>query len=113
MMSAENRNLVDFAERLHDLMEEYGISASEAESMLHRVSREDAHQRIIAECEENPFACYSARIGAGVISTASLGMAFEPEEKYENPDGSPLVLDTDILGKKRQGRVIPGPFAVL
>lgn len=53
MMSAENRNLVDFAERLHDLMEEYGISASEAESMLHRVSREDAHQRIIAECEEN------------------------------------------------------------
>ena len=66
-----------------------------------------------AECEENPFACYSARIGAGVISTANLGMAFEPEEKYENPDGSPLVLDTDILGKKRQGRVIPGPFAVL
>ena len=69
--------------------------------------------QINAEWEENPFACYSARIGAGVISTANLGMAFEPEEKYENPDGSPLVMDTDILGKKRQGRVIPGPFAML
>ena len=37
-------------------------------------------------------------------------MAFEPEEKYENPDGSPITFDTDFFGKKRSGTIIPGPF---
>ena len=31
------------------------------------------------------------------IDTAVLGMAFEPEEKYESPDGTPIVWDTDYL----------------
>ena len=47
----------------------------------------------------------------GVISTHTLGMAFEPEEKFENPDGTPIVLLEDILGKRRGSRIIPGPFA--
>jgi len=39
-------------------------------------------------------------------------MAFEPEEKYENPDGSPITFDTDYFGKKRAASgVLPGPFA--
>lgn len=47
----------------------------------------------------------------GVISTDTLGMAFEPEEKFENPDGTPIVILEDILGKRRGSRIIPGPFA--
>ena len=38
-------------------------------------------------------------------------MAFEPEEMYEQPDGSPITFDTDFFGEKMQGKVVPGPFA--
>ena len=45
------------------------------------------------------------------MHTDDIMMAFEPEEKYENPDGSPITFDTDFFGKKRSGAIIPGPFA--
>lgn len=48
-----------------------------------------------------------------IIGTRALGKAFEPEQRFEAPDGSPIVFDTDILGRKRTGDVIPGPFAGL
>jgi len=35
------------------------------------------------------------------ITTAMLGKAKMPKEAYENPDGSPLRIDTDYLGNKR------------
>ena len=44
------------------------------------------------------------------IDTDTLGMAFEPEERYENPDGTPIVWDTDYFGAKRK-KILPGPFA--
>lgn len=40
-----------------------------------------------------------------------LGMAFEPEEYYENPDGTPINFNTDYFGDHRGEAVIPGPFA--
>ena len=46
-----------------------------------------------------------------LLKTDDIMMAFEPEEKYENPDGSPIIFDTDFFGKKRSGAIIPGPFA--
>ncbi len=46
-----------------------------------------------------------------VIGTQTLGMAFEPEEKYESPDGSPITFDEDYLGDKRGLWCMPGPFA--
>lgn len=46
-----------------------------------------------------------------MINTETLGMAFEPEQRFENPDGSSIVFDTDIYGNKRDGEVIAGPFA--
>ncbi len=49
-------------------------------------------------------------LSADLIDTETLGMAFEPEEKYENPDGTPIIFDTDYFGKKRE-QVLPGPFA--
>lgn len=46
---------------------------------------------------------------AKLISTETLGMAFEPEERFEGPDGEDIIFDTDINGKKR-GRIISGPL---
>ena len=48
---------------------------------------------------------------ANMISTSTIMMAFEPEEKYENPDGNPITFDTDFFGNHRDGgKVTPGPF---
>jgi hypothetical protein len=45
------------------------------------------------------------------IDSDILGKAFEPEQRFENPDGTAIVFDTDYFGKHRGTRVIPGPFA--
>ena len=46
-----------------------------------------------------------------IITSNILGKAFEPEQRFEAPDGSDLVLDTDFFGNKREGSIIPGPFS--
>ncbi len=46
-----------------------------------------------------------------MIHSDLLGKAFEPEERYENPDGTAITFDTDYFGKHRGTDVIPGPFA--
>lgn len=46
-----------------------------------------------------------------MISTDTLGKAFEPQERYENPDGTPITFDYDYLGNHRGTDVLPGPFA--
>jgi hypothetical protein len=38
-------------------------------------------------------------------------MAFEPEQRFEQPDGSDIVFDEDILGEKRTIKTVAGPFA--
>ena len=48
---------------------------------------------------------------AKMISSDTLGKAFEPEERYENPDGTDIFFNTDYFGDHRGSRVIPGPFA--
>jgi len=45
-----------------------------------------------------------------LVSTAMLGKAKMPDEKFENQDGSPFVIDQDYLGKLRIQNPIPGPF---
>lgn len=47
----------------------------------------------------------------GVISTEVLGEAFEPEQKFENPDGSPIVFKLDYFDEERGVNPLPGPFA--
>ncbi len=47
----------------------------------------------------------------GIISTATLGEAFEPEQRFEEPDGSAIVFDTDYLGVHREALPLAGPFA--
>ncbi len=46
-----------------------------------------------------------------IITSDTLGYAFEPEQRFENPDGSTITFDTDYLGEHRGLATIPGPFA--
>ena len=46
-----------------------------------------------------------------MIDTDVLGMAFEPEQPFENPDGTKIRFDRDYFGNHRGIRVVPGPFA--
>lgn len=57
----------------------------------------------------NLFECLPDCYGR-IISTQTLGMAFEPEEKFENPDGTPIVLSRDYFENERSPRALPGPF---
>ena len=46
-----------------------------------------------------------------LVTTELLGKAKIPGLAYENPDGSPLKVDTDYFGKRRnQASPTPGPF---
>ena len=44
------------------------------------------------------------------VSTEMLGQAFEPEQKFENPDGSPIRIEEDYFGVRRSQHPTPGPF---
>ncbi|MCR4954505.1 MAG: right-handed parallel beta-helix repeat-containing protein [Treponema sp.] len=49
-----------------------------------------------------------------LMRTEDIAPAFEPEQNYENPDGTPIIFDTDFFGNKRADSgacVIAGPFA--
>ena len=48
---------------------------------------------------------------AAPVDSDVLGYAFEPEERFENPDGTPIVFDRDYFGEHRGAKVVPGPFA--
>lgn len=45
-----------------------------------------------------------------IISTEILGEAFEPEQKFENADGTAVLLDRDYWDNKRGINPKPGPF---
>lgn len=45
-----------------------------------------------------------------VYGTEKLGMPRITEAPYENPDGNPIVFDTDYLGQARSGQPAAGPM---
>jgi hypothetical protein len=46
-----------------------------------------------------------------LVTTRSLGQAKVPGLSFENPNGSPLRIDTDYFGKRRnEAKPTPGPF---
>ena len=47
---------------------------------------------------------------AGIITTQTLGEAFEPEQRYETPNGEEIIFDQDYFGYHRGMTTIPGPF---
>ena len=47
----------------------------------------------------------------GVISTEVLGEAFEPEERFENPDGTEIIFNRDYFDNLRGINPLAGPFS--
>jgi alpha-N-arabinofuranosidase len=48
-----------------------------------------------------------------LVTTKSLGKAIIPDLPFENPDGSPVKINTDYFGKKRDlANPSPGPFEI-
>lgn len=47
----------------------------------------------------------------GLINSDLLGRAFEPEQRFENPDSSEIIFDRDYFGEQRGVDALPGPFA--
>jgi hypothetical protein len=45
-----------------------------------------------------------------MVNTSLLGKTKVSGLAYENPDGSPVTIDTDYSGKKRGAKPSPGPF---
>jgi hypothetical protein len=48
-----------------------------------------------------------------IITSEMLGMPRLVEERFENPDGTPIVIDSDMLGVKRAGNPKAGPIEAL
>ena len=47
---------------------------------------------------------------AKLICSDTLGMAFEPEERFEGPNGEDIIFDTDMFGKARGSKIYAGPI---
>ncbi len=47
----------------------------------------------------------------GIINTEILGKAFQPDQRFENVDGSDIIFNYDYYGKDRGVVSIAGPFA--
>ena len=45
-----------------------------------------------------------------LLDSDKLGKAFEPEQRFEDPDGNTIIFDTDYFGEKDGNRSVPGPF---
>ena len=45
-----------------------------------------------------------------LMDSDKLGNAFEPDQRFESPDGSAITFDTDYSGQKDEDRSVPGPF---
>lgn len=46
-----------------------------------------------------------------IICTETLGKAFEPEQRFENPDGTDITFNRDYAGNERELSTLPGPFS--
>ncbi|MBQ6588880.1 MAG: right-handed parallel beta-helix repeat-containing protein [Butyrivibrio sp.] len=44
------------------------------------------------------------------VNSTVLGVAFEPEARFENPDGTEIIFDRDYFGRKRGISPVAGPF---
>jgi hypothetical protein len=51
-----------------------------------------------------------ANLPTSTVNTERLGKAKMPKQAYEQPDGSPIVINYDYFGRQRGERPAPGPF---
>ena len=79
---------------------------------------EDTENKVYVKVVENDGAysidtniqVFLPRLNTISVSTEVLGEAFEPEEKFENPDGTAIIFDQDYFGGHRGLSPLPGPF---
>ena len=62
-------------------------------------------------CLETNLYDYLKDFRAGIINSDILGCAFEPEQRFENTDGTEIIFDRDYFGTHRGTDALPGPFA--
>ena len=48
---------------------------------------------------------------ADMVDSDVLGNAFEPDQRFENPDGTTITFNEDYFGTHRGADILPGPFA--
>ena len=48
---------------------------------------------------------------AKLITSDTLGMAFEPEQRFETPEGEDIIFDSDFYGESRMNNLVAGPFS--
>lgn len=53
---------------------------------------------------------YIKDYNTGIITSDILGVAFQPEQRFENTDGSAITFDLDYFGDHRGLTTVPGPF---
>lgn len=71
-----------------------------------RITEEDDYVSLIIMMDKSVKA-----LKTRIITTADLGRALVPDQAYENPDSSPLTIDTDYFGNIRNsGRTSSGPI---
>ncbi len=85
--------------------EKHGL-VNEDEGVVVELTEKDGHPALKTNVYD-----YLWDFSVSMVSSDTLGKAFEPEERYENPDGTDILFDTDYLGNHRGIRVLPGPFA--
>ena len=62
-------------------------------------------------CLETNVYDYLKDFRTGIINSDILGCAFEPEQRFENTDGTEIIFDRDYFGNHRGTEALPGPFA--
>lgn len=67
---------------------------------------ENGRYSVSTNLYDAPVDMYASR-----VTTETLGKAFESEQTFENRDGSPVVIDKDLLGQSRDEKTLAGPFA--
>ena len=72
---------------------------------------EEHHRAAVAQAEVVVLHSILKDFRDGIITTQTLGKAFEPEQYFENPDGTPITFDRDYFGAHRGLDTLPGPFA--
>ena len=83
---------------------------------VHKVSQPDFDPKIrIEEQGKEVYLSFVlpdiSGLQTGIVDTKLLGKAKMPKQAYENPDGSPIVIDYDYFGGKRPAQnPAPGPF---
>jgi len=92
-----------------------GASVSKHEE--HGLIRADVEAKVAMEEKEGKYHLntniYTLLEGfhSELVNSEKLGYAFEPEQRFENPDGSASVFDEDYFGERRGSQILHGPFA--